>query len=814
MTKLTRDDIRAAVGAGTISDAQAALLVTRAQVRKGGRGHLAGIDEPFELFRGFNELFIVAGLAVLFFGYGGFIESLRIWMSDLPIFSSIRANYLYPIWYGFFSLPYMAIAVFMAGYFTLRRRMVAPSVALAVIFFFGALVFGISIGAFVVELVNGSDIIIRLSIQLMKVWAHWAASEGVISLGLGIGLATATLLLAGYYFMFRVPFTLMLIALGALATVCAVTFSAHEIPKSLSGFLLISSEGPFGFLALALGLVFLAFAMKYDLDDPHRSTRRADCAFWLHSVAAISIMHAVASTFFLQETVSGNLILLLFVLVMSLFSFVIDRRIFIISGMGYFVALIFALQNSGLILMLLCLGLIYLCLGAWWEEIRSDLMSLLPDFPGKRILPPWDLTMANRVSPFSRIRPSARGIGVDDIRMAVNADIISDAQATSVMELARSRNDARRRTSGRDESFELFNGFNEIVIAVVFLILAYMWSVLSLVVSVNVSESLSSNLVAFELGLGTCALIGMYVTVRAARYYTVEYRMIAPSIALVVIFSIGARALGFGVSLGTIIYFDQFGRGAEYIIFAIIPTLLLAVYYFHFRVPFTMVLIALGTFETAYMLLALGWAVPESYFLSNVTFTMAPITWVTFATAFELLAFGWAMPESSRDLFLLSGEGPFAILTLILGLIFFAIATGFDMSDPHRVTRRAGAGFWTLMVAALAIVSTVALTLFAQGSLFSQLLLVLFVMLIGILAVVMERRSFLILVAGYIIALFIVLHKDSFSAPAFALVAVLGLGLVVLGSQWQSVRRWMMRVLPHFPGKNRLPPWDSSVVKS
>ena len=307
----------------------------------------------------------------------------------------------------------------------------------------------------------------------------------------------------------------------------------------------------------------------------------------------------------------------------------------------------------------------------------------------------------------------------------------------------------------------------------------------------------------------------MYVTVRAARYYTVEYRMIAPSIALVVIFSIGARALGFSVALGTENYFDQFGRGSGHIIFTIIPTLLLALYYFHFRVPFTMVLIALGTFETAYeLLLALGWAVPESYFLSNVLFTIAPIILVTFATAFELLAFSWAMPESSRDLFLLSGEGPFAILTLILGLIFFAIATGFDMSDPHRVTRRADAGFWTLMVAALAIVSTVAPTLFARGSLFSQLLLVLFVMLIGILAVVMERRSFLILVAGYIIALFIVLHKDSFSAPAFALVAVLGLGLVVLGSQWQSVRRWMMRVLPHFPGKNRLPPWDSSVVKS
>ena len=58
MTELTRDDIRAAVGAGMISEAQAASLVARTQARRSGRGHMASLDEPFELFRGFNELFI------------------------------------------------------------------------------------------------------------------------------------------------------------------------------------------------------------------------------------------------------------------------------------------------------------------------------------------------------------------------------------------------------------------------------------------------------------------------------------------------------------------------------------------------------------------------------------------------------------------------------------------------------------------------------------------------------------------------------------------------------------------------------------
>ncbi len=37
---------------------------------------------------------------------------------------------------------------------------------------------------------------------------------------------------------------------------------------------------------------------------------------------------------------------------------------------------------------------------------------------------------------------------------------------------------------------------------------------------------------------------------------------------------------------------------------------------------------------------------------------------------------------------------------------------------------------------------------------------------------------------------------------------MLGAGLVLLGAQWEALRRRVMRALPRFPGKDRLPPYD------
>ena len=76
------------------------------------------------------------------------------------------------------------------------------------------------------------------------------------------------------------------------------------------------------------------------------------------------------------------------------------------------------------------------------------------------------------------------------------------------------------------------------------------------------------------------------------------------------------------------------------------------------------------------------------------------------------------------EFFLLSAGGPFAWITLALGILVFIVAMIFDMSDPHRVTRRSANGFWLHIIAAPALVNTIALTLLSGGGMNALLVLV------------------------------------------------------------------------------------------
>ena len=74
-------------------------------------------------------------------------------------------------------------------------------------------------------------------------------------------------------------------------------------------------------------------------------------------------------------------------------------------------------------------------------------------------------------------------------------------------------------------------------------------------------------------------------------------------------------------------------------------------------------------------------------FRFKVPLVLAIVAILSFAVAILIAAHTNEAPDSIRDLFLLSANGPFALITLIIGVIVFIIAMLFDMSDPHRVTR-------------------------------------------------------------------------------------------------------------------------------
>ena len=63
--KLSTDDMRSAVQAGIVTEAQAATLIAHAQARMGYRNAMLADEEPFEFFKGFAEIFVTIGLGLL-----------------------------------------------------------------------------------------------------------------------------------------------------------------------------------------------------------------------------------------------------------------------------------------------------------------------------------------------------------------------------------------------------------------------------------------------------------------------------------------------------------------------------------------------------------------------------------------------------------------------------------------------------------------------------------------------------------------------------------------------------------------------------
>ena len=353
-------------------------------------------------------------------------------------------------------------------------------------------------------------------------------------------------------------------------------------------------------------------------------------------------------------------------------------------------------------------------------------------------------------------------ITLDDLRAAVAAGFLSEPQAARLTALSHSRRSARENLSPGDEPFELFKGFNEIFIVVGLVILTFGWQG---AIAAWVASSLGSSVIDVGSRITYASLLGAAMLWLLSEYFVRRRRMVAPAITLS-LFWAGNAVLGFGAAFAQPFMVAQADYGSRTLPLAL-TTGALVVYWLRFRVPFAMAMIALGLF----------------------------------ATALVLAAARAGTPETPQDLFLLSGSGPFAWITLALGALVFAAAMAFDMSDPHRVTRRAANGFWLHVVAAPALVNTVALTLLAQGTAQAQALLSLFLAFIAVVAIAIDRRSFLIAGVGYCVAL----AGTVFGGEGGALtVLALGIVLLLLGAFWERIRARVLRLLP-LP-LHRLPP--------
>ena len=350
---LDKDDIRAAVASNILTEPQAASLMALADRRRGTRENMDGLDEPFELFRGFNEVFIVIGLVILYSGWMG-LTGISLLLSDNENGSTLV--------YGVISV---IVTYVLTRYFTVKRRMVAPSIMLVVLMMLS----GLQIGASLANLMGFS---------------------GASMLACAVTLST--LLLAAYYFMFRIPVTVFFIALGVFVVTGALVVQGGVNTPSPSDFFMLTNNGPYAYITIILGLIGLAIALRFDMSDPHRVTRRASSGFWLHVIAAPAIVNTVALTLLEGGGIASQIILLGFLAMMAVFAMIIDRRSFLVAGIGYIVALAITILDGNAAIVILILGLGLVFLGAKWEGLRARIMDALPGFPGKEELPPWGLT--------------------------------------------------------------------------------------------------------------------------------------------------------------------------------------------------------------------------------------------------------------------------------------------------------------------------------------------------------------------------------------------------------------------------------------
>lgn len=237
-------DIEDAVTAGAISR-EAAEALRRHVVAL--RASPVADEEHFRLLTGFNDIFVGIACIILLVAVGWLGNSLRLGAGAFH--PSIASGALIA-----------GVSWGLAEYFTRQRRMALPSILL-LLGFVGGVAF--ALGALMAQAFPGagdrqSSLLLSVAALLTTgaAWLHWR--RFMVPITVAAGAATA----AG------VALGLVLAAVPALKD--------HMF-----------------WLVLAAGIAIFALAMRWDMSDRARETRRADVAFWLHLAAAPMIAHSM-----------------------------------------------------------------------------------------------------------------------------------------------------------------------------------------------------------------------------------------------------------------------------------------------------------------------------------------------------------------------------------------------------------------------------------------------------------------------------------------------------------------------------------------
>ena len=358
---IEEDDLEAAVADGVLTQAQLDALRTFVGSRRLSAERAD--DERFRFMRGFNDFFFAVGIVL--FGAG------IVFFAGADLIRNTLAAAL--IW---------ALAEFLVR----RMRLVLPGILLVSLFAF----FVFRLAQF-----NWAALSHFIGVPLRLTPGFPTRPNPMLDsfepIAIAVKALAAALGAALFYLRFRLPFALLVIA-G-----CLVLFATM-----LFGPVLFPNTSAYSLILLVCGLGVFAVAMRYDLSDRTRTTRLADCAFWLHLLAAPLIVHSLirlllpasdtvasAGPFGLTMTTISAVIIFIIVALLTAVAILIDRRALLVSTLIYLgTAIGFALTSairagtdsnvSVFFATLVILGATVLILGAGWRPLRRVFLRLVP----------------------------------------------------------------------------------------------------------------------------------------------------------------------------------------------------------------------------------------------------------------------------------------------------------------------------------------------------------------------------------------------------------------------------------------------------
>jgi len=307
---MNRDRLEAASNQGIISREQVEALLTYFESEVTGSEHSHSEDQ-MKFVRGFGDLFITLGIVFV-----------AVACAQITMVAALNM------------IP-LLLLVGTTEWLVRGRRLVLPGIALLI----SSLYF--------------ASQLVELSM----------ANYGLVN------LIFLTSLAGLFYWRYKIPFTLLPIALGCIGIVSVLI----EID-------LFHAQ----YVFTLYGLIVFGVAMWFDSRDVERNTRFSDAAFWLHLLAAPLIVHGVMVSLLISTDALPfkELLIIAFFLIFFLAALYVDRRALLVSSLSYAIYAVIALSKTNAfnienltLLIFAGFGAFIIFFGTYWYRIRTTVFS-------------------------------------------------------------------------------------------------------------------------------------------------------------------------------------------------------------------------------------------------------------------------------------------------------------------------------------------------------------------------------------------------------------------------------------------------------